>query len=191
MIANQRLVLEQQYELMMRELEQGTPDVNQNQLNIRNQQLSGSSSDYSQMDTNSLNQTSHTSEQTIIGKIEIPKISIKYVILDHATDKNLELSISRFMGPDIHKVGHLVLAGHNMRDGSFFGKLRWLERGDIFTLTDRKGTSAFYQIEKKYTVRANDLSPVQLTGIFEPVVTLITCDNDDNYRLILFANKMP
>jgi sortase (surface protein transpeptidase) len=57
--------------------------------------------------------------EQVFGKIMIPSLDIQYIILNKTTDENLDISITKVTGPAIHQKGNLVLAGHNMKNGSF------------------------------------------------------------------------
>ena len=51
---------------------------------------------------------------SIIGLIEIPKISISYPILKESNSELLKISVCRFSGPMPNKIGNLCIAGHNI-----------------------------------------------------------------------------
>lgn len=56
----------------------------------------------------------------IEGIIEIPKIGIKYPILEQTNDAAMKVSITKFWGPEINDIGNYTLAGHNNKDGTMF-----------------------------------------------------------------------
>jgi LPXTG-site transpeptidase (sortase) family protein len=123
----------------------------------------------------------------VVGEIEIPKIGLKYIILDQATEKNLKISITKFYGPPLNKPGNVVLTGHNMWNGSHFGLLKLLEKGDTVKLVDMQGMSKTYSIIDREIVREDNLSPLYKYGEDGTYVTLITCDTDDTFRLVYYA----
>ncbi|TRZ37046.1 sortase [Niallia circulans] len=136
-----------------------------------------------EIDTKNKNQ-----ETAVLGEITIPSLQINYVILDGATDENLDISITKVTGPNMNKTGNLVLAGHNMRNGSLFGKLKKATKKDTIFLTDDKGNKAEYSITKMYTVKDTNLTPLaQNTNGTK--LTLITCTDNNENRLIVVAEK--
>jgi LPXTG-site transpeptidase (sortase) family protein len=133
----------------------------------------------------------HSSEdRKIIGKIMIPSLNINYIILNVTTDKNLDISITKVAGPAIHRNGNLVLAGHNMKNGSFFGRLNRITPQDKIYLENRDGEIEEYIMVDKYIVNKNDLSPLDQSEQEESIITLITCTKDPNKRLIAVAKKV-
>ncbi|MDQ1144222.1 LPXTG-site transpeptidase (sortase) family protein [Bacillus sp. SORGH_AS 510] len=132
----------------------------------------------------------HSSEdRKIIGKIMIPSLNINYIILNVTTDKNLDISITKVAGPAVHRNGNLVLAGHNMKNGSFFGRLNHITPQDKIYLENRNGEKKEYSMVDKYIVNKNDLSPLDQSDHEESIITLITCTQDPNKRLIVVAKK--
>ncbi|MEH7159143.1 sortase [Neobacillus drentensis] len=131
--------------------------------------------------------TTSSEQKKVIGKISIPSLDISYIILNQTTDKNLDISISKVVGPAIHAKGNLVLAGHNMRNGSFFGHLKGMKASDPIFLEDKAGTKKEYQMVDKYWVDKSDLSPLSQSNQTEAVLTLITCTKDPDKRLIVVA----
>ena len=81
---------------------------------------------------------------SMVGKIEIPKIKLKYVILDKATPSSIETSVAVAYGPGPNKIGNTVIVGHNYRNGSFFGNNDKLEIGDKIYITDNSNTRLKY-----------------------------------------------
>ena len=69
------------------------------------------------------------------GIIEIPKINIKYPIIDHTDEKTMKVSVTKFWGPKPNEIGNYTIAGHNNRDGTMFGKTKRLKIGDVIKIT--------------------------------------------------------
>jgi LPXTG-site transpeptidase (sortase) family protein len=126
-------------------------------------------------------------QKKVIGKIRIPSLEISYIILNETTDKNLDISISKVVGPAIHATGNLVLAGHNMRNGSFFGRLKGMKETDPIFLEDQAGNKKEYRMVDKYWVDKSDLTPLSQSNQKEAMLTLITCTTDPDKRLIVVA----
>jgi LPXTG-site transpeptidase (sortase) family protein len=125
----------------------------------------------------------------VIGRILIPSLEVDYLILDHTTDKNLDISITKVIGPNVHEKGNLVLAGHNMKNGSLFGKLKSAKEKDVIILEDLDGVREEYFIADKYVVKENDLSPLSQADKSEAMVTLITCTEVSDERLIVVVKR--
>ena len=124
------------------------------------------------------------------GIIEIPKINIKYPIIDHTDEKTMMVSISKFWGPQANEIGNYTVAGHNNRDGTMFGKTKYLKIGDKIKITDLKGRMIEYEIFKIYSILPNDVSCVESIEAKTREVTLITCANGHKNRLVTKARQI-
>ena len=130
------------------------------------------------------------SKNGIIGKIEIPKIDVSYVILDETTDKNLDISITKVTGPSINEKGNLVLAGHNMKNDTLFGKLDQMKRNDSIILYDLAGEAYEFKVTNTTIVHETDLSALAQDQVDAEYITLITCTSKDDERLIVYGQKI-
>lgn len=126
----------------------------------------------------------------IEGIIEIPKINIKYPIIDHTDEKTMMVSISKFWGPQANEIGNYTVAGHNNRDGTMFGKTKRLQIGDKIKITDLKGETIEYEIFKIYSILPDDVSCVESVEANTREVTLITCTNGHKKRLVTKARQI-
>lgn len=126
----------------------------------------------------------------IEGIIEIPKIEIKYPILETTNDDSMKISITKFFGPNVNDIGNFTMAGHNNRDGTMFGKTKRLEIGDIIKMTDLKNHTVDYEIFKIYSTDPNDVSIVESVKEGTREITLITCTNGHRNRLITKAREI-
>ena len=84
---------------------------------------------------------------TVIGMIEIPKISIYYPIISESNDELLKISPCRISGPMPNEDGNLCIAGHNYDNYKFFSKLSSLKIDDEIT-----GSIADGKISNKSTI---------------------------------------
>lgn len=125
----------------------------------------------------------------VIGIIEIPKIEIKYPILDITTEESMLISVTKFWGPNANEIGNLSIAGHNNFSGTMFGKTKKLELEDIVKITDLNNNTIEYKIFDKYTVGPNDVSCVESVEEGTREVTLITCTKGHEERLIIKARE--
>lgn len=124
------------------------------------------------------------------GIIEIPKINIKYPIIDHTDEKTMMVSISKFWGPQANEIGNYTVAGHNNRDGTMFGKTKYLKIGDKIKITDLKGETIEYDVFKIYSILPDDVSCVESIEAKTREVTLITCTNGHKNRLVTKARQI-
>lgn len=125
----------------------------------------------------------------IEGIIEIPKIELKYPIINETSDKAMKVSVTKFCG-EINEIGNYCIAGHNNLDGTMFGKVKKLEKGDIIKLTNLYGETVEYKIFDKYIIDPNDVSCTNIIEQGTKEVTLITCTNGNRNRLITKAREI-
>lgn len=123
------------------------------------------------------------------GKIEIPKINLKYPVLEEVTPKSIEVSVAVLYGPGINKVGNTVIIGHNYRNGTFFSNNKKLSVGDKIYLTDLEGTKITYTIYKKYTTGTDDFDYAVRDTNGKREISLSTCTDDSKERLIIWAKE--
>ena len=123
------------------------------------------------------------------GIIEIPKINIKYPIIDHTNEETMKVSITKFWGPQANEIGNYTIAGHNNRDGTMFGKTKYLQIGDIIKLTNLKNETIEYTVFKIYSIDPDDVSCVESVEPGTREITLITCTNGHKNRLVTKARQ--
>ena len=124
----------------------------------------------------------------VIGTIEIPKINIKYPVLENVTKGSIEVSVAMLSGPGLNQVGNTVIVGHNYRNGTMFSKLSKLSNGDTIYVTDYSGNRLKYTIYNIYETTAEDYdySTRDTQGGIE--ISLSTCvTNNSKKRTIVWA----
>lgn len=126
----------------------------------------------------------------IEGIIEIPKIDIKYPIINQTNEETMKLSITKFWGPEVNEIGNYTVAGHNNKDGTMFGKTKYLEIGDTIKLTNLKNETIEYKVFKIYSIDPDDVSIVNSVEPNTREITLITCTNGHKNRLITKARQI-
>ena len=124
------------------------------------------------------------------GIIEIPKINIKYPIIDHTNEETMKVSITKFWGPQANEIGDYTVAGHNNKDGTMFGKTKYLQIGDKIKLTNLKNETIEYEIFKIYSIDPDDVSCVESVENGTREITLITCTNGHKNRLVTKARQI-
>ena len=126
----------------------------------------------------------------VIGIINIPKINLKYPILETTNAEALNISITKFWGNKVNEIGNITLAGHNNLSGIMFGKIKKLKDGDLIELTDKQGVTIKYQVFKTYVIDPNDISCILPEDEKTREVTLITCTTGGKNRFIVKAREI-
>lgn len=124
------------------------------------------------------------------GIIEIPKINIKYPIINETSEETMKISVTKFSGPQVNEIGNYCIAGHNNRDGTMFGKNKYLKIGDTIRLTNLKNETIEYQVFKIYSIDPNDVTCANSVDPATREITLITCTNGRKNRLITKAREI-
>ena len=125
-----------------------------------------------------------------VGSISIPSIDVNYPILSETTDSLLKVSVCKFWGCDPNQVGNLCIAGHNYRNKKFFSKAINLVVGDTIEITDLDDQTVKYAVYDKYTVDPNDVSCTSQLTNGKKIITLITCTNDSQQRVVIKAEAI-
>lgn len=148
------------------------------------------------VNTSSVQTTENGFQYKTMATINIPKINVKYPVIDGLTDSVsetealLKISPTKFWGPNPNEVGNFCIVGHNYRNSRFFSKVPNLETGDIIEITDLSGKMISYKVYNKYQVDPTDVScTTQLTN-GRKEITLITCTNDSKYRVVVKAREI-
>lgn len=121
----------------------------------------------------------------VAGQISIPKIGVYYPIVYETTEEYLKIAPTKLFGPDINELGNVCIVGHNYKNNQFFSRLSELENNDKIELLDNKGKRVSYFVYNKYEVLETDLSCMEQNTNGEMEVTLITCTNKKNNRLVV------
>lgn len=124
------------------------------------------------------------------GIIEIPKIEIKYPIVSQTSDEAMKVAITKFWGGAVNDIGNYTMAGHNYKNGTMFGKTKYLEIGDIIKMTDLNLNTIEYEVFKIYTIDPDDVSCVESVDPNSREITLITCTNGHKNRLVTKAREI-
>ena len=150
---------------------------------------------YANVDITSTTTSSGTTQRAqlggydILGKIEIPKTSVKYPILSEVTTKSLKLAVAKLYGPALNTPGNVVIAGHNYRNGTFFGRNAQLKNGDKIYITDETGKRVEYVIYNVYTAPESDFSYASRDTNGAREISLTTCTDDSKARTIIWAKE--
>lgn len=127
------------------------------------------------------------SDNIYFGKIIIEKISLEYSIFNKCDDELLKISPCKFYGGNIEEKGNICIAAHNYNDSRFFGKIDKLEIKDTIKIIDLKNNSYEYIIYDIFETNEDDLSILKGNKNYE--LTLLTCNNSNNKRIIIKAYR--
>ncbi len=125
----------------------------------------------------------------VLGRIEIPKTGRDYPILHKVTTRSLEIAVATIYSPGINEVGNTVIMGHNYRNGTLFSNNKMLELGDKIYITDNTGRRISYTIYNKYETDENDASYMTRDTQGKREISLSTCTDEGNKRLIIWARE--
>ncbi len=125
----------------------------------------------------------------VAAKLIIPKIDVETYVLADFTEEGLEKCVSKFWGPEPNEIGNFCIAGHNYLKPNMFKGLKRLEIGDEFYLIDNKNGKIAYTIYDIYQVDENNMVPIDQETNGKRIVTLITCVNYTDHRLIIQARE--
>lgn len=130
----------------------------------------------------------------VIGTISIPKINIKYPILEECTSATLKLAIVAYYpeptAEAVNKVGNLVLWGHNYKNGEFFSDIGKLTTGDKINIKDMSGTTVQYQVYNVYETTDSDITYATRDTEGRKEISLSTCSNQSGKRTIVWASEV-
>lgn len=129
----------------------------------------------------------------VIGRVYIPSIEVDYPIFEtdlENIDEVLKISPTKFWGCEPNEVGNFCLVGHNYRNTRFFSKVLNMNTGDTIEITDYKNRTLVYEVYDKYEVDPEDRYCTSQKTNGRKEVTLITCTNDSQRRVIVKAKEI-
>lgn len=125
----------------------------------------------------------------VIAKLEIDKIDLKTYVINFS-ESALNVSVTKFWGPNPNEIGNFCIAGHNFKNKNMFHDLKKLEIGDSLTLKDNNIGVVEYEIYNIYTVTPENVKCLSQDTNGKREVTLITCTNDSKKRIIIKAKAL-
>ena len=141
------------------------------------------------------NNNSSTSKEVLYkgfvmkGKITIPRTGLECPILKNASKKEIEVAVGIQCGPGLNQVGNTVIAGHNYRNGLFFSNNKKIEIGDKIHIKDTSGLTVTYTVYSKFETTDQDSSYIMRDTNGKREITLYTCTDDGNSRLVILAKE--
>ncbi len=146
---------------------------------------------YSNLFSNELSNFNENNEiSSVIGIIDIPKINVYYPVFSNYTDELLKFSPCKFYGPLPGNVGNLCIAGHNYDNNKFFSNISNLSINDEIIIYSNFNKKYSYFVYDVYEVKYDDLSPIHSYNKALKELTLITCNNLNNNRVIVKAKML-
>ena len=122
-----------------------------------------------------------------IAKLTIPKIKVETYVLSDYSKESLETSVTKYWGPNPNDVGNFCIVGHNYINSKMFGNLKRLDIGDKLYLYDKINKEIEYEIYDIYKVKPIDVSCLSQDTYGKKELTLITCSDNADYRIIVKA----
>lgn len=123
----------------------------------------------------------------VTAKLVIPKIELETYILKDYTKERMDVCPTKFWGPEPNEIGNFCITGHNYKKDNMFYNLIDLEIGDEFYLLDNKNGKYTYTIYDIYKVKPQNTDLLEQDTGGKRIVTLITCVNYSDTRLIIQA----
>ncbi|MBR3614082.1 MAG: sortase [Clostridia bacterium] len=125
----------------------------------------------------------------VMGTIEIPKTGVEYPILERVTVRSIEIAVAIAypQQAELNKVGNVVIYGHNYRNGLFFSNNKKLSNGDKIYITDKYGEKVTYEIYNIYQTTQNDATYFTRDTEGRREISLQTCTDDGDGRIVIWA----
>ena len=124
----------------------------------------------------------------VVAELEIPKIKLNMDILQEYSENALQISATKFYGPNPNETGNFCISGHNF-NSKMFKNLKKLSNGDEISLTDGYGETTKYEVYDVYKVNPDDTSCLAQNTEGKKEITLITCTADSKQRIIVKAKE--
>lgn len=124
-------------------------------------------------------------DDLVLGTIEIPKIGVSYPVISTTTAEYLKIAPTKLDGVDLNEKGNCSIIGHNYENDKFFSKLGDLSKDDVVYIKAKDGMKRVYGVTETKEISANDVSCLKQNTDEKRQVTLITCTNVKNKRLVV------
>ena len=125
---------------------------------------------------------------TVVGTINIPKIDLKYPILERLTATSLKTSVVlMYTSQGLNEEGNSVIIGHNYRNGTMFSDVDKLVKGDLIYITDTVGRKVKYKIYDIFRAPGDESEYITRNTNGKREISLSTCTDDSKARTIVLA----
>lgn len=122
--------------------------------------------------------------------LEIPAINLKTPVLQNYSVQALNVSVTKFWGVEANQIGNYCIAGHNFQNKNMFCNLKKLKKGNELYISDKESKKIKYEIYNIYQVVPEDVSCLSQKTDGRREVTLITCTNNSEKRIIVKAKEL-
>ena len=112
---------------------------------------------------------------------------MEYTVFNLYNEELLKISPCKFNGKSLNDKSNICIAAHNYNDDRFFGRIDELNIKDTIKIEDLKGKEYIYTIYDIFETKDNDLSILKSNKNYE--LTLLTCNNSNNKRIIIKAYR--
>ena len=118
-----------------------------------------------------------------IAKISAERIGLNVSVLSEWSYELLDISVNKFSGPEPNEVGNFIVIGHSYLSDAHFGSLHLLKIGDLMELTDLSGRKLTYEVYEIQVIKPEELEKLLTDQV--KTLTLVTCDTDNQFRLVV------
>ena len=122
--------------------------------------------------------------------LKIEKINLEYFVYKNYSEENLKILPCKFSGENLENNSNICIIGHNYFDNRFFGNLDKLEVGDKIILESLDKKNYEYYITNIYEIHESNIYEVTKNENNSRTVTLCTCTNQKNMRLVVRAKAL-
>jgi sortase A len=118
-----------------------------------------------------------------IATINIPALNLELPVMSDWDYKRMKISPCRYYGSIF--TNDLVIAAHNF--DNVFGRIKYLNEGDLLILTDMNNDEYIYKVEVVEILEANDVKEM-IESEFD--LTLYTCTKGGLSRVTVRLNRV-
>ena len=129
-------------------------------------------------------------DYNVEATLTIPSLDISYPVITETSEELLKISINKYWGGAPNTVGNYCVVGHNYKSGKMFGNLSEIVNDDIIELEDMNGNTVKYAVYNKFVVEPTDTSCTSQLTNGRREITLITCTNYGQERLVVKAREI-
>ena len=141
---------------------------------------------YTSISDNSIENNDKVNPNGVFCTIEIPKINLSYPVFNTLDEELLKISPCKFYGNNLNENDNICIAGHNYDNGKFFSNISLLQPNDeIYIYSNNEKLT--YVVTSNYEVEPNDVTPIFDYDKNQKLLTLVTCNNFNDNRIIIVA----
>ncbi len=147
----------------------------------------GGNSDNPEEDSQDEDKPNRLNNRTVIGVIQIEAIDLIYAIVEGTETEDIGVAIGHISDTaGLGELGNCALAGHRGGySGPYFKNVDQLKKGDSVVITKAGGQKFEYRVTESFIVEPTELWVIEDTGDEKAVLTLVTCEDSGDTRLIV------